>query len=201
MPDNSASPSAILLEKIFGRAPSDPAFDKRMALAQSKMQQEMPNEMSGTSIEPTGMFGRMKDSLVSKVIGGQPVATTSPFRSITYNPASLQAMDQNELEDTLAHELTHVGQYARQPLWKNLMDAALPVKDEGLPEETAKALRMSGYSDPAAYRGRSAEMEAYGAEQQRKLNSQRGFPGEDIQLFPAKKKTGINTGPSQKVVK
>lgn len=199
MPDSSTNtaPSNSILDRIMGRTPSDPAFDARMNLAKSAMQREMPNEMQGTTIEPTGLFGRMKDALVSKVIGGTPVATTSPFRGITYNPDSLKTMNQNELEDTLAHELTHVGQYARQPLWKNLVDSVLPSKNEGLPEETAKSLRMQGW-DPA-YRGRAAEMEAYGAEQQRQLNTQRGFPGYDIQLR-SPKKSGVNTGPSNKVV-
>lgn len=192
------SQSAALIERIFGRAPSDPAFDKRMQLAKSKMQQEMPNEMAGTSIEPTGLFGSLKDKLVAKVIGGTPVATTSPFHSITYNQDQLSGMSQNELEDTLAHELTHVGQYNRQPMWKNLVQSVLPTQDEGLPEETKKSLVSQGW-DPA-YRGRAAEMEAYGTEQQRQLNRGQGFPGYDINLRSDKKKV-INTAPSKSLAK
>ena len=191
MPDEQ-SHSAALIERIFGRAPSDPAFDKRMELAKSKMQQEMPNEMTGTSIEPTGLFGSLKDKLVAKVIGGTPVATTSPFHGITYNQDQLSGMSQNELEDTLAHELTHVGQYNRQPMWKNIAQSILPQADEGLPAATEKSLRMQGW-DPA-YRGRSTEMEAYGTEQQRQLNRQQGFPGYDINLPSTKKK--VDTSPT-----
>jgi hypothetical protein len=197
MPDSSTSPSQSIIDRILGRSPSDPEFDARMNLAKQKMQQEMPNEMGQASIEPTGLFGSMKDALVKRVIGGTPVATTSPFGSITYNKEQLAPMSQNELEDTLAHELTHVGQYAQQPMWKNLMQSVMPQQNEGLPAETSKALRMQGW-DPA-YRGRAAEMEAYGTEQQRQLNTQRGFPGYDIQLTSPAKKKSI-TSPSSKVL-
>lgn len=94
----------------------DPEFDARMNLAKDRMRKEMPNEMSYASIEPTGPFGRIKDKLVQKAIGGVPVATAGPFGGITYNKEILKGMSQNEIEDTLAHELTHVGQYQKTPI-------------------------------------------------------------------------------------
>lgn len=197
MPNQLVNPSPSLMERLLGMvtpsAPqADPEFDKRMALAQQNMQKEMPNEMAGTSIQPTGMFGRMKDNLVAKVIGGVPVATTSPFHSITYNPEIAKGMSQNELEDTLAHELTHVGQYNKQPMWKNLVQSVLPQPNEGLPAETAKSYSMQGW-DPS-YRGKSTEMEAYQAESNRAAARGEGSPY-DIFLRPAKNKV-MNTGPS-----
>jgi len=201
MADDNTSPSATILERIFGRTPSDPEFDKRMSAAKAKMQTEMPNEMSAASIEPTGFFGGMKDALVKKAIGGTPVATTGPFGGITYNKELLAGMSQPELEDTLAHELTHVKQYSGgQPQIStgrglmNVMNNIMPKQDEGLPQETKNFYSSRGY-DPS-YRGSSNEMEAYQAEDQRRMS--RGDimrPGEDIQLFSPKKKA-INTAPS-----
>lgn len=198
------NPSQTILDRILGRQPSDPEFDRRMELAKAKMQQEMPTEMSAASIEPTGMFGSMKDALVKRVIGGAPVATTGPFGGITYNPELLRAMNQNELEDTLAHELTHVGQYSGgQPnisMGRGIMNTIsnlLPHKDEGLPEETKRFYSSHGY-DPS-YRGSSVEMEAYQKEDQRKAQRGEGMPGDDIYL-PSNKKTKFSVNPSQSVM-
>ena len=205
MPDSSTNtaPSNPIIDRILGRTPSDPEFDKRMLAAKQKMQLEMPSEMAAADIQPTGMFGSLKDALVKRMIGGVPVATTGPFGGITYNKELLSAMPQNELEDTLAHELTHVGQYSGgQPSIStghgimNVIKGMIPQRDEGLPEETKKAFRMQGY-DPS-YRGKSTEMEAYGTEQQRQLKRGQGFP-EDIQLRKPYKKPNsvISTGPSK----
>ena len=200
------APSNSILDRILGRMPSDPEFDKRMTMAKAKMQQEMPNEMANASIEPTGFFGGMKDALVKKAIGGTPVATTGPFGGITYNQEQLAGMSQNELEDTLAHELTHVGQYSQQnPGGKptlsfghgmmNVLHNVMPKRDEGLPQATKSFYSSRGY-DPA-YRGSAVEMEAYQKEDERKMN--RGDilrPGEDI-FLPSSKKTKFNTAPTQ----
>jgi hypothetical protein len=202
MPDNTTtnvSPSNSIIDRIMGRSPSDPAFDARMNLAKQAMTNEMPTQMAGASIEPTGFIGRMMDSAVSKLIGGTPVATTNPFGGISYNPEQLKGMNQNELEDTLAHELTHVGQFQQMSPWEKFKSSLLPAADEGLPEETKKAFRMQGY-DPA-YRGKSTEMEAYNTEQQRQLKRGQGFPGYDIDLRPPVNKSNVNTAPSSKVLK
>jgi len=203
---STTAPSNSILDRILGRTPSDPEFDRRMTLAKSRMQQEMPNEMANSSIEPTGFFGGLKDFLVKKAIGGVPVATTSPFGNITYNKEQLAGMSQNELEDTLAHELTHVGQYSQQvanpgdkPTLStghgimNVIKNIIP-QDEGLPAETKHFYSSHGY-DPS-YRGSSAEMEAYQKEDQRKMS--RGDilrPGDDI-FLPSSKKTKFNVSPS-----
>jgi hypothetical protein len=152
-----------------------------MNLAQEKMRQEYPKEMKTATIKPTGLVGRLADKFVQKVIGGAPVATANPFGGIRYNPELASSLPQDELEDMLAHELTHVRQYQDMPLGKRILSSILPQKDEGLPAETAKSFRMQGY-DPI-YRGKSTEMEAYGAEQQRQL--QRGASNPyDIYLPP-----------------
>ena len=202
----NSAPSQSILQRMGLVDTPNPEFDNRMALAQSKMRQEMPNEMANANIQPTGLFGGLKDKLVAKVIGGTPVATTGPFGGITYNKDLLSKMDQNELEDTLAHELTHVGQYSSGPPGQqtlsfghgimNTLKGMLPKQDEGLPIETQKFYSSRGY-DPS-YRGSVNEMQAYGKEDQRRMD--RGDimrPGEDIQLFSPKPKK-INTGPSNK---
>ena len=191
-------PSQSILDRILGSNESDPELDKKIALARQNLTRDMPNEMKAANIQPTGILGRMKDRLVTAVTGGTPNATTDPFGNITYNPKLLSPMSQPEIEDILAHELTHVGQYQRQPMWKNLVGSVLPERNEGLPAETAKAFRMEGWSDPEKYRGRASEMEAFSTEQQRQLARGQGFPGYDIQLFADKNKKNnkINIGPS-----
>lgn len=193
------NPSPSLLQRMGLSAAPDPEFDARMNIAQNKMRQEMPNEMNLASIKPTGFFGGMKDALVAKAIGGTPVATTNPFGGISYNKDILKAMSQNEMEDTLAHELTHVGQFAKPGVngapptlsmgrgIMNTLKQMMPQRDEGLPQATKSFYSSRGY-DPS-YRGSSVEMEAYNTEDKRR--TARGDihrPGEDIQLFSPKKK-------------
>lgn len=191
---NKTAPTQSLMDKLLGRQPADPEFDRRLELAKQAMQREMPNEMAQANIKPVGIIGGMVNRLLPA--GGNPVATTNPLGSITYNPTLLKQLSQPEMEDVLAHELTHVKQYMDKPLVSRLLSSVLPQRDEGLPEETVKSLRMQGWENPAEYRGKSYEMEAYDAEAQRKLRTGRGEPGYDIQLFPAKK-----TGPSSQMLK
>ena len=206
------NPSPSLMQRLGLASTPDPEFDARMTLAQNKMRQEMPNEMANASIKPTGLLGGLKDKLVAKMIGGAPVATTSPFGNITYNKDILKSMPQNEMEDTLAHELTHVKQFSEPGVngapptlstghgIMNVLKQMIPRQDEGLPQETKSFYSSRGY-DPG-YRGSSVEMEAYQKEDERK--NARGDilrPGEDIQLFPPRKPKGINTSPSPKVIK
>lgn len=193
-----ASPSPSLLQRLGVTSIPDPEFDARMNLAKDKMRQEMPNEMAQSSINPTGPFGRVMHGLVQKAIGGVPVATTGPFGGISYNPEVMKGMSQNEIEATLAHELTHVGQYKKTPVMQRLLQSIMPQQEEGLPEETKKSYRMQGY-DPA-YRGKSTEMEAYQTETNRKVKRGEGFPGYDIQLFPPRKNTNVNTNPTSKTL-
>lgn len=191
MPD-SINPSPNWIQRMLGQTPPDVEFDKRMLMAQNKMRTEMPNEMNSSTIQPTGMFGGIKDSLVKRIIGGVPVATTSPFGGITYNKELLSAMPQNELEDTLAHELTHVRQFNQTPIMKKLASFILPEPDEGVPEQHKKDLRMQGWEP--SYRGKFVEEEAYGTEAMRKLARGEGSPY-DINLLPDR------IGPSSKTVK
>lgn len=195
---SNTSPSQTILERIFGRTPSDPEFDKRMELAKQKMQTEMPNEMNNTDIEPIGPLGRLGYGIIGKVLGSTPIAKTGRFGGISYDPRQMENMDQNDIEDTLTHELTHVKQLRDMPLQQKLMESVMPLQDEGLPAETEKSLRDQGWN--TSYRGKANEMEAYDAEDQRKLRTQRGFPGQDINL-PSSKKTRVNVSPSKKVMK
>lgn len=171
----------------------------------------MPNEMANASIGPTGLLGGIKDKLFSKISGGVPVATTGPFGGITYNEGLMSQLPQNELEDTLAHELTHVGQLSKpgvngapptlgigtgiMNVLKGITNLAPTATREGLPQATKSFYSQRGY-DPD-YRGKISEMEAFQKEDQRR--TARGDilrPGEDIQLFPPRK--GINTAPRKK---
>lgn len=206
----NSAPSPTLLQRMGLQDTPDPEFDKRMGLAQSKMRQEMPNEMANANIQPTGLFTGLTNRLKGQSAGGNVVATTGPFGGISYSKDLLSKMSQNELEDTLAHELTHVGQYSAPGVnggpptlslshgLMNFAKALLPggtATSEGLPKETMSNYSQHGWNPD--YRGSSAEMEAYGKEDARR--NARGDilrPGDDIQLF-SPRKSGINTGPSK----
>lgn len=177
------------------------SFEERMNLAHTRMRQEYPTEMSQANIRPMGPFGKLSGAISQRLTGTQPTAVAGPFGGISYNPASMQGMSQNEIEDVLAHELTHTRQYGEMPFWKRLTEpviegtkSVLGLSKTGLPAETEKAYRMMGW-DPS-YRGSAREMEAFQTETERKIKRGEGFPGYDIYLPPSKKKKAVKAGPS-----
>lgn len=174
-----------------------PSFEERMQLAQENIRKEYPSEMAYATIKPAGMVSGLMHGVLGKILGDSPVATTGPFGGVTYDPKAFQAMKQEELQDSLAHEMTHVRQFQEMPLWRKLAATFLPQADEGLPEETKKAYSMQGWNP--AYRGKSTEMEAYQVEEQRRAKRGEMNPY-DIYL-PAPRKKQANAGPSSSVLK
>lgn len=98
-------------------------------------------------------------------------AVTNPFTgNITYNPEMLQSMGygQNDLEDIIAHEMTHVRQTQDLPWYKKVGqilsqtyggDVKVPA---GIPESSPTN---------APYYWRPMEMEAYQAERNRNMQT------------------------------
>ena len=207
MPDNSksldTSPSNSIIDRILGRTPSDPEFDKRMALAKQVMTQEMPSEMTAANIQPMGMFGKISGRLSQVIKGNEPNAVTGPSGGISYNPSTMSKMSQNDIEDVLAHELTHVGQFQKMgPIQRYLTPVVegtkslLGMERDLVPQASLDAYRKMGW-DPN-YRGYIPEVEAFQTENERKMKRGEGSPGYDIQL-PSPRKQQINTGPSSKI--
>lgn len=103
---------AVPEEIVFGLKPGNswPANDvqtfprDRMDLATEHMKVEMPAEMDAASVQP-------RNRLEEFLLGGRGyVAETSPVRRITYDPQALPE-HQADVDDVLAHELTHVKQF------------------------------------------------------------------------------------------
>ena len=92
-----------------------PTVADQIAAAKQRMQTEMPAQMAGTSVEPMGVVGKSLGALKA-LAGGQTQAITSPFTgNVSYDPTALAGQSQNDIDDMLAHELTHVGQIRQEP--------------------------------------------------------------------------------------
>lgn len=131
--------------------------DQQIALAKTQMQKEMP-DVAGTSIQPMGWL-----SHALAPSGAQ--AITNPLTgSVYYNPAAMEGQSQNEVTNTLAHELTHSRQAQSQPWSSRILG--------GLKE---------AFSPSVPYEQRPYEMEAFQTERNRDLANHVGNYG-DIQL-------------------
>lgn len=151
--------------------PDQNNIDAMMALAQLKMKQEMP-DVGDTSVSPMGWIGQH--------LAGRANAITNPFTgSIYYNPNQMQSegMDQNGVDNVLAHELTHTRQIQDRP-WYERLTAPL----QGLTRATRS------YDE---YAHSPEEAEAFQTENDRTLNQHLPSPG-DIQLPTPPKRKGPN---------
>jgi hypothetical protein len=150
-------------------------LEQQIAKAKATLATEMP-DVASTPIQPQGTIDQLAAWLKGKMIGGQVGAVTDPKTgAITYSQTALQGHSQPEIEDILAHELTHSRQAKAHP--------------QGL---------MGGLFGPHfAYNQDPDELEAYQAEHDRDLRLGRtptpGQPafsglegvntGQDIQLL------------------
>lgn len=137
-----------------------------------KVRQEMPDQAE-TPIEPAGPIGRF--------FGGNAIATASPWTgSVSYNPEAMSKLSPPEIENTLAHELTHSRQIQNTPYWQrplNVIRSMIPGMDE-------------------SYYQRPREMEAYQTERDRNLRLGQSLPdpvtgGQDIQLPPVSRRRSV----------
>lgn len=100
-------------------------LDESAQRAIAKVRGEMP-DVSNVSVNPSS-----SNMLARFFMPKQSIATTNPFTgNVTYNPDQLTGMSQGEIENTIAHELTHSRQAAAEPFYKVLMNALNPMRPD-----------------------------------------------------------------------
>jgi hypothetical protein len=175
-------------------------LEKRNKLLDESMQRAMTKVMAqypGT--KPVTVSPSSSSLITSLMMPRGAMAVTNPFTgNITYNRDAMEGQSDTDMEQTLAHELTHVRQTQNQPWWKTA--ASLFAPDEKVP---------AGYTGTmnSPYYWRPREMEAFQTERDRA--QQMNIPNyadpvtgsTDIRLPSMKRKQSgpINTGPSNKV--
>src|SRR5262245_11211460 len=159
-------------------------IDESMQRAYKKVAGEMP-DVKPVSVSPgTGILSKL-------FLPRSAQAVTNPFTgNITYDPAAMAGIDPNEMENTLAHELTHVRQTQNMPWYKVLGSMISPV-------ESTPDIASGSMNSPYAWR--PSEMEAFQSERDRTLSHhlpnmrdpQTGMG--DIQLVRPRKKSAVDT--------
>jgi hypothetical protein len=175
-------------------------LEKRNKLLDDSMQRAMTKVMAQYPGTKQVTVSPSSSSLITSLMMPRgAMAVTNPFTgNISYNPEAMQGQSPTDMEQTLAHELTHVRQTQNQPWWKTA--ASLFAPDEKVP---AGIGQNSVWNSP--YNWRPREMEAFQTERDRaqKMN----IPGysdpvtgaTDIALPPMNKRKQpgpINTGPT-----
>lgn len=142
-----------------------PTVDQQIALAKQRVQQEMP-DVADTSVSPMGFLGGLRR-------GAQ--AVTSPFTgSVSYNPSALEGQSQDNIDQIMAHELTHSRQAQQMPWYEKATQPLTGLKNslgDILQGATGSRLGL-GYS----YGQRPEELEAFQTENDRMLKL--GLPGQ-----------------------
>lgn len=166
-------------------------LDESMQRAYQKVLAEMPN-IQPTTLSPSDSPMNITGWLMPR----NAQAVTNPLTgNVTYNPEAMAGLSPQEQEQTLAHELTHVGQVQSLPYWQRMLDIGkrMFTGDEHVP---AGIQPNSILDNP--YQWRPEEMAAFQAERQRATKMGLDFSDpvlgtRDIQL---RRDKPINTGPS-----
>jgi hypothetical protein len=179
-------------------------LDESMQRAYAKVSAEMP-DVKKVSVTPSS-----SSFYTSLLVPKGALAVTNPFTgNISYNPDSFEGQSQDEIENTIAHELTHVRQSQNTPWYGHLADVANQLvqntkgmlgmtREDQVPEGIPAS---SPLHDPYYWRPR--EMEAFQTEKDRAARMHQSnfvdpmLGTRDINL-PApipKKQPGIDTGP------
>lgn len=91
------------------------------------------------------------------------MATTNPFTgNIHYNPAMIQGQSQDEIGNTVAHELTHSRQAQNTPWWRTAMGLFQP--DVKVPQGITPGSTLDN-----PYVWRPSELEAFQTERNRQM--------------------------------
>lgn len=182
--------------------PDNQLLDASMQRALQKVLGEMPD------VKPVTMSSSADGMLSRFLYPKNALATASPLTgNITYNPQQMMGRPQGEIENTIAHELTHSRQSQLMPWYKKL--ATIP---EALGEAMGfdeKVPSQIGPNSPlnSSYAWRPRELEAFQTERDR--TAKQHLPdifsdpltgARDVQLMSERKK-GIDTSPSKKVIK
>jgi len=167
-----------------------------MQRALKKVLKERPDIRQDVTLTPSDSLGGF---MTGMMMPRGALAVTNPFTgNITYSRSAMQGQTDRDVEQTVAHELTHTKQAQTTPWWKTAMSMFQP--DEKVPAEVPKGSPMN---DP--YQWRVPEMEAYQAERDRAQATHYPYyvdpvtGSRDLQL--PNQKRGINTGPSPSLVR
>ncbi len=147
MPNPFAAATAALngLEQVNRpKQVAPPSIEDNVAASAQRLRSEMPNEVDQADIAPMSWLDRLMSPSGAQAI-------TTPFSGkVRYNPTNLEGQNPHDLDQMLAHELTHVNQAHREDN-RPFMTRAL----EGLGSMTLP------------YEDRPAEIEAFQAERNR----------------------------------
>lgn len=144
-----------------------------MARAYAKVSKEMPNVRPVTVKPSTSSF------LTGLFMPRGSQAVTNPFTgNITYNPEALVGQSPEEMEQIIAHELTHSGQVQNMPWYKVIGNMIF--------DNTNPPAGKQGFFDNN-YNWNPNEMEAFQTERNRRPNFPDPVYGtRDIVLPPSK---------------
>jgi len=161
MPDQNGNPT---IEEVLA---------KRVSAIQGDLQPDFPDLVGKVKIQPNNWMDNFLDKALDLRIGGgaSTAASTSPITgNISYNPHIVGNLNDFQLGDILAHELTHSRQTLNQPLLKRLYNM---------------------YFGPSYPYGQEPdELEAYGVERDRAVKGGREpMPGPNF-LSPGMRKGG-----------
>lgn len=153
-----------------------PDISTRIRNSEKKIKAEMP-DVASRQISPAGTLG--------KFFSRGAVATTNPFTgNVSYNPDMMANMSDDEIDNTLAHELTHSRQIKRDGLVGTILNMMKP--DVAAPPNSNLLTK---------YHWQPRELEAFQTEKDRTLNKKLNtittdpMTGQrDIQLSSTKKK-------------
>lgn len=171
--------------------------DPRVQAALAKVRQEMPGITGPLDVSPSPGI------LPSSLLPGSdmtPVMTTDSSNRINYSPSMISNMNSTDLENTLAHELTHVGQNQQNeqlPWYQKVLNMFQPSPTE---PQVPAPIRGTGTNLDNSFYWRPNEMEAYQTMKDRALKQRQPFQSDpmtqrmDIYLPPEK---GVNTAPSK----
>lgn len=163
-------------------------LDESMHRALTKVQSEMPD------VKPVTLSPSSSSLLSGFMMPRATLATTNPFTgNITYSPEANYGVGDSEMEQTMAHELTHSRQAQNTPWYRTLLDAYKP--DAKVPQEITPGSTLDN-----PYLWRPNEMEAFQTERNRAMNqgldTADPVTGARDIMLPKDKKKGIDTTPS-----
>jgi len=152
-------------------------------------------------------------SLLTKLaMSKRAYAVTNPFTgNIAYNRDTMADQSQQDMEQTMAHELAHVRQMQDTPWYGHLAEVGNQMLQNvkslwgGNEDKVPEGIRPSSpYNDPYYWRPR--EQEAFQVEKDRALKMGLSGPdpmdySRDIQLPGPPRRPMVNTGPSDEVLR
>lgn len=159
----------------------------KIRLAYNTVRQEMP-DVGPISVAPSY-------NMISRFGHGVDARANSD-NSIEYDPNHVDSMVQNDVDNMMAHELTHVRQNQNTPWYQKIYNSVMGTPTVNAPSSFPKSSPMSN-----PYAWQPNEMEALQTERDRQLRQ--SYPvdrvtGRTDMYLPEEK--GVNTAPSDKMI-